>query len=101
MIRSIQKFFIDTFGDKETIRTKNIILKDSYLDMFLDDGPGQLILMDLMEFAGFARVNYHQQTKPEDMIFLEGQRSVIHYILQKAEISELDLLRKDRIKKEK
>ena len=101
MIRSIQKFFIDTFGDKETIKTKNAILKDAYLDMFVDNPAGELILIDLMETAGFARVNYHQQTRPEDMIFLDGQRSMIHYILQKMEISELDLLRKDRAKKGK
>lgn len=96
MIRSLTKFFLDIFGDKDTNKAKKAYIKDAYADYYHNNEAGEIMLADLMEFAGFGASCYSQEMNEHSFEYIEGRRSVIHYMLQMIEISELDLLRRDK-----
>lgn len=72
---------------------KKAITEGAYVE-FANSDIGEIILHDLFDFCNFDKVNYSNDFNPTTLAYLEGQRSVLLYMLSMAETSQLFLLKK-------
>ena len=94
-IKSINKFILDVFGVGTESKKKQMRANlKAYENIFLKADAGELVLVDLMRFAGMHETSYHHTASANDIVFQEGKRAVVNYILSMAELTEIEFLQK-------
>lgn len=95
--RSLSKYFLDALGhDTQNIDKYKVQVLERAYDKVFNSPEGELVIADLMELSGMGKVSYANEFKAETLAFIEGQRSVLHYIMQRIEMTELKFLTKKK-----
>jgi len=95
-IKSIEKFNFDVFGPKssrEAIKKQTAAFLKAY-DGFRKAEFSEIIIVDLMRFAGMSENHYVHGTTGLDLAHQDGKRAVIHYLLSMCDLTEIEFLQR-------
>lgn len=93
-VKSLAKYFFDKFGKaKDGAKTKTEACLNAYREVFLHSEAGELILADLMRFAGMDK-NNNPSYDTKDLIAEKCNRAFIYYIMSICDITEIEFLEK-------
>lgn len=95
-IKSIARYFFDRFGRaKDGAKTKTEACIRAYREVFLESEAGELILADLMRYAGMDKqFVINSSTTELELVAERVNRNFINYILGICDITELQFLEK-------